>query len=365
MEKLIAEVKELHGDFILKGPNGKIEMLAIGTQIHEGDGIFGMKWNTAEHTLLLSVDGLSRDIVFHGEDSLLLDAATIAAASSVTGSDPTPFSTEALSGLYEAAKEDENDDTHTSTVDEQPVTPHSEGISTSEFITHDDNADNVIAHLVETLKEPLMKDMDLDFTTAQNVAGIMDFSSVIDDAAISTSQLIEGPDHKSVHREVMQAAIDNTDIDKSSYDSSSSDNDGSAFGAIPSTDENDAPTDEDETASDTLSTDYAFKIDFDEISSDIQQLQLAKDTEVIKELNIDDVLDITPTDISTLRIISNGASAMELDLGAKEDTVVTKWTKAAETLLGDDGNTYDIYTGTSSTETMTLQIDQNIIVTDF
>ena len=360
MEKLIAEVKELHGDFILKGPNGKIEMLAVGAQVHEGDGIFGMKWNTAEHTLLLSVDGLSRDIVFHGEDSLFLDAATIAAASSVTGSDSTPFSTEALSGLYEATKEDDIEDTQASTVDEQPGIPHSEGISTSEFITHDDNADNVIAHLIETLNEPLMKDESLDFTTAQNIAGIVDFTSVIDDAAISTSQVTEQPDHKSVHQEVMQTAIDNADIDKSSYESA-----GTAFGVVPNTDESDTSTDEDETASDTFSTDYAFKIDFDEISSDIQQLQLAKDTEVIKELNIDDVLDITPTDISTLRIMSNGESAMELDLGAKEDADMTTWTKAAETLLGDDGNTYDIYTGTSSTETLTLQVDQNIIVTDF
>lgn len=349
MAALIGHVKEVNGDYFVKTPDGSIKKLAVNDHIHEGDTLFGKKGNTLDDAILIAMVVLAKEVLLMGEEEQFFDEALVKVASDESIAQTSPLSIAILSDAIEAHKSTEESDTGKSSSESSSQTPDSAGITTSQFTLHEEYSSDLAVPIADTFKGPLPDTKAIETPESQNIAGIMDISAAMQSADVTIS-IIEEPTHKGVHEEVIRAAKESTETDKSSFD--------------VITDKLEMLGDV-ETGFDTLLVSDAFQIDYEDISSSVRQLQLDEQTShSIKSLSIDDVLDITPKDSHTLRISGDRDDTMGLEHETGDDGMVAEWTKAAESVLGDDGNVYDIYTGISGSDTVTLQIDQNITIAD-
>lgn len=350
MAALIGHIKEVNGDYFVKTPDGSIKKLVLNDHIHEGDTLFGKKGNTLDDAILIAMVVLAKEVLLMGEEEQLFDEALVKVASDESIAQTSPLSVAILSDAIEAYKSTEGSDTHENSSESLPQTPNSSGISTDQFTLHEEYSSDLTAPIADTSKEPLPDTKAIETPESQNIAGIMDVSAAMQSADVTIS-IIEEPTHKGVHEEVIRAAKESAEADKSSFDVIT--DKAEMLGDV-------------ETGFDTLLVSDAFQIDYEDISSSVRQLQLdEQNSHSIKTLSIDDVLEITPEESHTLRINGDSDDTVGLEHATGEDGMASEWTKAAESVLGDDGNVYDIYTGISGSDTVTLQIDQNITVTDF
>ncbi|MEA3373348.1 MAG: hypothetical protein U9Q62_06615, partial [Campylobacterota bacterium] len=115
---------------------------------------------------------------------------------------------------------------------------------------------------------------------------------------------------------------------------------------------------------DTLVVNEGVTIDFGAISeniSNIEQLDLSQGNQTVQQLRAEDVLEITPNADHTLRISGDDTDTVELNKEGDD----AEWTQG-ESIEGEDGHTYDVYSGLSdSGDNVTLEIDQNINISDF
>lgn len=352
MATLIGEVKEMKGDYFLKGTDGIIKKVEHGDSIHEGDTLYGAKDNTLENALLVMLVLSGKEVILMGDESQRFDPTLLSIVTDESIAQTDPLSVALLNDAIQEHLNSADDHLYPSTSNDPLHTPDSTGISTSVFTQHDAHDSNVTAKLSDTDMTP--SSADPIHPGSHNITGIVDLDAAIHHSDITTDSTAAIDIQKSVHREVLQAAMENTKTPNDLTEKEASD----VFA------DQDSLLDK---GFDTLLTSNAYTIDYDDISSNVREVQLShnSDPQTIKTLSIEDVLDITPEDDHILRINGDSDDAVGLRQDSDDTGSSSQWTKATKSVIDDDGHTYDIYTGTSGSETITLQIDQNITVTDF
>ena len=113
---------------------------------------------------------------------------------------------------------------------------------------------------------------------------------------------------------------------------------------------------------DTLVMNESVTIDFGTIGDQLANFETIDLNEGNQNITLstEDVLDMTQSGDHRLQITGDEDDTVQLNTTGDD----AEWTRTGS-VTGDDGNTYDVYEGTSGGENVTLEVDQNITVTDF